>query len=163
MVTYVKSRFRRFLQHLDLRNPEHVDQGVGYGCLICVFKCRTQIAAGHEVQEHHLVFIEELWPYTPRESEPDFLMQHYGHKMMYSVKPGKVYYVFEISRLLGPASISRNPGMSTIPKGALTKNQQKLASGPYKKNHLAQEGCELFRLNMWIMKWGCKRHSFPIQ
>ena len=146
---------------LDLRNSKHVDQGVGYGRLICVFKCRTQIAAGHEVQEHHLVFIEELWPYTPR--TPDFLMQHYGHKMLYSVKPGKVYYVFEISRLLGPASISRNPGMSTIPKGALTKNQQKLASGPYTKNHLAQEGCELFRLNMWIMKWGCKRHSFPIQ
>jgi hypothetical protein len=60
-------------------------------------------------------------------------MQHYGHKMMYSVKPGKVYYVFEISRLLGPASISRNPGMSTIPKDALTKNQQKSASGPHRK------------------------------
>ena len=148
---------------LDLRNPKHVDQGVGYGRLICVFKCRTQIAAGHEVQEHHLVFIEELWTYTPRDSEPDFLMQDYGHKMLYSVKPGKVYYVFEISRLLGPASISRNPGMTTIPKGALTKNQQKLASGPYRRNHLPQEGCEIFRLNMWIMKWGCKRHSFPIQ
>ena len=112
---------------LDLRNSKHVDQGVGYGRLICVFKCRTQIVARHEVQEHHLVFIEEIWPYTPRDSEPDFLMQDYGHKMLYSVKPGKVYYVFEISRLLGPPSISRNPGMPTIPKGVLTKNQQKLA------------------------------------
>ncbi len=81
----------------------------------------------------------------------------------FSLYRRKVYYVFEISRLLGPASISRNPGMPTIPRGALTKNQQKLVSGPYRKNHLAQEGCELFRLNMWIMKWGCKRHSFPIQ
>jgi hypothetical protein len=74
-----------------------------------------------------------------------------GHKMMYSVKPGKVYYVFEISRLLGPTSISRNPGMTTNPKG--TKNQQKLASGPYGNYHLAQERCEFFRLKKWIMKW----------
>ena len=59
---------------LYLRNSDHVDQDVGYDRLICVFKYRTQIDAGHEVQKHHLVFIEELWTYTPRDSEPDFLM-----------------------------------------------------------------------------------------
>jgi hypothetical protein len=64
MVAYVKisSLFwhRQHTPDLDLRNSKHVDQGVGYGHIICVFKCNTQVGTGHEVQEHHSVFIEEL-------------------------------------------------------------------------------------------------------
>jgi hypothetical protein len=31
---------------------------------------------------------EELWPYTPRKF--DFLMEECGHKLLYSVKSGKI-------------------------------------------------------------------------
>ena len=77
---------------------------------------------------------------------------------MYSVKPSKICYVMEIARILGPVVICRNPGMTNIPKGALTINRKK-CNGQFPLNHLATEGCELFRLNMWLMRWGCKRHG----
>ena len=83
-------------------------------------------------------------------------MEEYEHKILYSVKPSKICYVIEIARILGSSSIFRNPGMTTIPKGGLVNNQQRLSTG-FQKNHLATEGCELLRLNMWSMKWGCKR------
>ncbi len=83
-------------------------------------------------------------------------MDDYGHKLLYSVNPSKVCYVTEIARILGPAAIFRNPGMPNIPRGTLTRHQY---NGQFPLNHLAKEGCELFRLNMWLMRWGCKRHG----
>jgi len=74
---------------------------------------------------------EELWPYIPRKF--DFLTEECGHKLLYSVKSGKIRLwhryatVIEIGRILGLASIFRNPGI-TIPEGALTNNQHKLPS-----------------------------------
>ena len=152
-ITFLKPYSRILPDNLDLRIPSNVEEGVGYGRLICVFKCRTQVNVGEEVTEHHLAFMEELWPFTPR--IPDVLMDVYGHKILYSLKPRKVFYVLEMSRILGPASIFRNPGMTSIPKGGLTKTKK--MTGLFIQNYLAKEGCELFRLNMWNMKWGCKR------
>ena len=37
-----------------------------------------------------------------------------------------VFYVLEMSRILGPASIFRNPGMTSIPKGGLTFSERRV-------------------------------------
>jgi hypothetical protein len=65
--------------------------------------CFSSWPVGEEVTEHHLAFMEELWPFTPR--IPDVLVDVYGHKILYSLKTRKVFYVLEMSRILGPASI----------------------------------------------------------
>ena len=153
-MTFLKPYSKILPQKLDLSKPDHVEEGLGYGRLICVFKFRTVLRRGHQATEHHVAYLEELWPYTPQ--QPDYLMDEYGHKLLYSVNPRKVCYVMEIQRILGPAAIFRNPGMPNIPRGALTSRNRKKCNGQFPLNHLATEGCELFRLNVWLMRWGCK-------
>ena len=51
---------------------------------------------------------------------PIFSWRSTDIKILCSVKPGKIWYVIEIVRILGSASIFRNTGMTTIPKGGLS-------------------------------------------
>jgi hypothetical protein len=84
-------------------------------------KDRTLSDVGEEVKEHHLTYMEELWPqYTPL--KPDVLMHVYGHELLFSVKPGKS--VIEVKWILGPASIFRNLGMTSIPKDSHKKPKE---------------------------------------
>jgi hypothetical protein len=48
--------------------------------------------------------------------------------------------------------------MPNFPRGALTSNRKK-RNGQLPLNHLLTEGCELFRLNVWLIRWCCKRHG----
>ena len=59
-VTFLKPYSRISHGDLDFKNPDHVEDAVGYGRLICVFKFRKQVRKGLEVQEHHVTYMEEL-------------------------------------------------------------------------------------------------------
>jgi hypothetical protein len=59
-VTFLKPYSKIPRQNLDLSKPDHFEEGVGYGRLICLFKFRTQVNLAHPVTEHHVAFLEEL-------------------------------------------------------------------------------------------------------
>ena len=88
----------------DLSNPDHEDK-MGYGKAIMFFRCKVQVKEGTEAQTKNLVFLEELWRYTP--PQRDYLADEYKCHRFYSTRPIPAYYVVDIDHILGPAALFR--------------------------------------------------------
>jgi hypothetical protein len=71
------------LDKFDLDNPDH-EQKLGYGRAIMFFTCQVR-APRLPVEIKHLVFMEEVWRYTP--PKPDYLADEYECHRFYSTRP----------------------------------------------------------------------------
>ena len=90
--------------NFDLSNPQHEDK-MGYGRVIMFFTCKVQVTEGMEALTKNLVFLEELWQYTP--PQWDYLADEYKCHHFYSTRPIPAYYVVDIDHILGPAALFR--------------------------------------------------------
>ena len=139
-------------ESLDPADPEHLKE-VGYGRAILFFKCFIGPPDGSPPRLVELAFIEEFWRYTPAAAHTDRLDEAHGCTLMYRTTPDRTYYVVDVGTIMGPAAITRDPGLLRIPRGALAG---KAASNPHAQTNGPNGlgGSELFRLNIWYMMWG---------
>ena len=116
-------------EEMDMDNKSHFAK-VRYGRLILLFESRIaeHVSRPAASDSRCLAFVEELWEYTPSESDIDPIRTEFGCKRLYRTDPEPTYYVLDVWRILGDAPIIADPINPTIPFKALKYN------GPARSN-----------------------------
>jgi hypothetical protein len=142
---------------LDPSQKDH-EAELGYGRLVMLFKCWFNVKQGSPNVQQDLAFIEEFWPYK-NPSGVDTLCEDFGCTRLYSTSPQKVYYVIDISLILGPAPITRDPVNPTIPHGAFKgfsalRKQTEYQDARADTRKGSGDGSPLYIVNKWAFRWG---------
>ena len=142
-------------EEMDMDNKSHFAK-VSYGRLILLFESRIAEHVSRPAASdcRCLAFVEELWEYTPSESDIDPIRTEFGCRRLYRTDPEPTYYVLDVWRILGDAPIIADPINPTIPFKALKYN------GPARSNPnpcaradsspKKHDGSALFIVNKWM-------------
>ena len=97
-------------EDMDMNNQSHFAE-VSYGRLILLFKSRIadHVSRPSASDCRCLAFVEELWEYTPAQSDIDPIRTGFGCKRLYRTDPELTYYVIDVWRILGDAPIVADP------------------------------------------------------
>ena len=91
--------------------------------------------------------------------ENDALCEDFGCSRLYGTCPNKVYYVIDISEIIGPAPITPDPLHPTIPYGAFDNMSQARRKREYQDARTDsrkgnRDGSPLYIVIKWAFEWG---------